>query len=44
MLAHAEAVDGSIPVPALLFPDEDLLAAQDNVGLYRGYVDPFTNL
>ncbi|KAJ7162017.1 EAP30/Vps36 family-domain-containing protein [Mycena filopes] len=29
-------VDGTIPVPALLYNDEDLLSSQDNVGIYDG--------
>ncbi|KAG9310899.1 EAP30/Vps36 family-domain-containing protein [Chiua virens] len=29
-------IDGSIPVQALLYNDEDLLASQDNVGIYDG--------
>lgn len=29
-------VDGSIPVPALLYDDEQLLSNQDGVGLYDG--------
>lgn len=32
------SVDGSIPIPALLYDDEDLLASQDSVGIYDGYV------
>lgn len=35
---HARSVDGTIPVIALLFPDEALLAEQDGVGLYDGYI------
>jgi hypothetical protein len=31
-------VDGTIPVPALLYDDEELLASQDNVGIYDEYV------
>jgi ESCRT-II complex subunit VPS36 len=31
-------VDGTIPVPALLHDDEELLASQENVGIYDGYV------
>ncbi|TFK65876.1 hypothetical protein BDN72DRAFT_800733 [Pluteus cervinus] len=30
------SVDGSIPVPALLYNDEELLASQDGVGIYDG--------
>lgn len=29
-------VDGTIPIPALLYDDEHLLASQDGVGLYDG--------
>ncbi|KAF8439946.1 EAP30/Vps36 family-domain-containing protein [Boletus edulis BED1] len=29
-------VDGTIPIPALLYGDEDLLASQDGVGIYDG--------
>jgi ESCRT-II complex subunit VPS36 len=39
MNIYAISVDGSIPVPALLFPDEELLAGQDDVGLYNGWVN-----
>lgn len=35
---YSRTVDGSIPVPALLYDDERLLASQDGVGLYDGYV------
>lgn len=38
MEAHGTAIDGSIAVPALLYPDETLLGDQDGVGLYEGYV------
>ncbi|KAG8827397.1 hypothetical protein FRC19_003546 [Serendipita sp. 401] len=38
MDTHGETIDGTIPVAALLFPDEILLAEQDNVGLYDGNV------
>ena len=31
-------IDGTIPVPALLYDDEEELASQDHVGLYDGYV------
>jgi ESCRT-II complex subunit VPS36 len=30
------AVDGSIPVRALLYNDEELLTSQDGVGIYDG--------
>jgi len=32
------SVDGTIPIPALLYDDEELLASQENVGVYDGYV------
>ena len=32
-------VDGSIPIQALLYNDEEPLASQDNVGIYYGCVD-----
>lgn len=32
------SVDGTIPISALLYDDEDLLASQDSVGIYDGYV------
>lgn len=35
---YTRAVDGTIPVPALLYDDEELLANQDNTGIYDGYV------
>ena len=31
-------VDGTIPVPALLYNDEEIHASQDGVGIYDGYV------
>jgi ESCRT-II complex subunit VPS36 len=31
-------VDGTIPIPALLYNDEELLSSQDGVGIYDGYV------
>ncbi|KAF9235016.1 EAP30/Vps36 family-domain-containing protein [Melanogaster broomeanus] len=31
------SVDGTIPIPALLYNDEELLASQDNVGIYDGF-------
>ena len=37
------AVDGSIPISALLYDDEDLLASQDSVGIYDGYVHFLTS-
>lgn len=35
---YTSAVDGTIPVQALLYDDEDLLASQESVGIYDGYV------
>ena len=32
------SVDGTIPIPALLYDDEELLASQEDVGVYDGYV------
>jgi len=34
---YANSVDGSIPVQALLYPDEDLLSSQEGVGIYDGF-------
>ncbi|KIK17144.1 hypothetical protein PISMIDRAFT_112031 [Pisolithus microcarpus 441] len=34
---YTTVVDGTIPIPALLYNDEELLASQDNVGIYDGY-------
>jgi ESCRT-II complex subunit VPS36 len=31
-------VDGTIPVQALLYNDEEIHASQDSVGIYDGYV------
>lgn len=39
METHGTAIDGSIAVAALLYPDETLLADQDGVGLYEGYFE-----
>ena len=33
---YTQPVDGTIPVAALLYDDERLLASQDGVGLYDG--------
>ncbi|OCH87834.1 hypothetical protein OBBRIDRAFT_795815 [Obba rivulosa] len=33
---YAKSVDGTIPVQALLYTDEDLLASQESVGIYDG--------
>lgn len=33
---YTRPVDGTIPVPALLYDDEDGLASQDGVGIYDG--------
>jgi ESCRT-II complex subunit VPS36 len=37
---YTRSVDGTIPVHALLYNDEQLLASQENVGIYDGYVRP----
>lgn len=37
-------VDGSIPVQALLYNDEEPLASQDGVGIYYGCVDMVQNV
>ncbi len=34
---HTRSVDGTIPVQALRYDDEELVAAQDSVGIYDGY-------
>lgn len=34
---YTRSVDGTIPVSALLYDDEDNYASQDNVGIYDGY-------
>ncbi|KAG2135359.1 EAP30/Vps36 family-domain-containing protein [Suillus bovinus] len=33
---YTSSIDGTIPVPALLYDDEELLASQDGVGIYDG--------
>jgi ESCRT-II complex subunit VPS36 len=33
---YTRPVDGTIPVPAFLYDDEELLASQDNTGIYDG--------
>lgn len=33
---YSRPIDGTIPVTALLYDDEKLLASQDAVGLYDG--------
>ncbi|KAH7912060.1 EAP30/Vps36 family-domain-containing protein [Hygrophoropsis aurantiaca] len=33
---YTTSVDGTIPISALLYNDEELLASQDNVGIYDG--------
>lgn len=33
---YTKGVDGTIPVRALLYNDEELLASQDNIGVYDG--------
>lgn len=35
---YTKPVDGTIPIPALLYEDEDLLASQEGLGIYDGYV------
>ena len=35
---YSTSVDGTIPVPALLYEDEVVLTFQDNVGIYDGWV------
>jgi hypothetical protein len=40
---YGRPVDGTIPVPALLYDDEDLVASQDSVGIYSG-CDIFSTL
>lgn len=34
---YTRSVDGTIPVQALLYDDEELVAVQDGVGIYDGY-------
>lgn len=34
---YTRSVDGTIPVQALLYDDEELVAVQDSVGIYDGY-------
>jgi ESCRT-II complex subunit VPS36 len=36
---YTRPVDGTIPVPALLYNDEEIYASQDGIGIYDGYVD-----
>ncbi|KAJ8507573.1 hypothetical protein ONZ45_g10078 [Pleurotus djamor] len=36
LLRYTRSIDGSIPVQALLYDDEDLFASQENVGIYDG--------
>jgi ESCRT-II complex subunit VPS36 len=33
---YSRSIDGSIPVAALLYDDEENYANQDNVGIYDG--------
>ncbi|KAI6125899.1 EAP30/Vps36 family-domain-containing protein [Pisolithus croceorrhizus] len=33
---YTTVVDGTIPIPALLYSDEERLASQDNIGIYDG--------
>ena len=35
---YTRSVDGTIPVVALLYNDEENYASQDGVGIYDGYV------
>ena len=35
---YTVSVDGSIPIQALLYNDEELLTSEDGVGIYDGYV------
>jgi hypothetical protein len=35
---YTRSVDGTIPVSALLYNDEESYASQDSVGIYDGYV------
>ena len=35
---YTRSVDGTIPVVALLYNDEESYASQDGVGIYDGYV------
>ena len=37
---YTTSVDGTIPVPALLYQDEDVMASQEGVGIYDGSVSP----
>lgn len=37
---YTSSVDGTIPIQALLYTDEQLLASQEGVGIYDGYVSP----
>jgi len=41
MNSLGRSIDGSIPVQALLYPDETLVASQGNIGLYDGWVSCF---
>src|ERR1700685_2092354 len=38
---YTRTADGTIPVPALLYDDEELLASQENTGIYDGYVQVY---
>ena len=33
---YTKPVDGTIPVPALLYDDEEILVTQEGVGIYDG--------
>lgn len=41
---YTKVVDGTIPVRALLYNDEEIHANQDGIGIYDGYVHPITVL
>lgn len=41
MNSLGRSLDGSIPVQALLYPDETLIASQGNVGLYDRFASSF---
>jgi len=43
LIRCTKIIDGTIPIPALLYDDEDELASQNNVGVYDGYVPPFVS-
>lgn len=37
---YTVSVDGTIPIQALLYTNEQLLATQEGVGIYDGYASP----